>query len=298
MSTGPSTRAQPGTRTSWSSSITWPADPNCVTTGGYRGANFFRADLHGAVQWAHIKAGSIGSFPESVNNLVLDNPRATASSGWTPVRTFSNGSFYGDGSGVDTNSFGTNYLAKTRGSGAASVVFRPTIVVPGDYLVYEWHPRRTDASAAVPFQISTCCGTTTVYANQQTNFGNWSVLGRFGFDAGTAGFVRVSDAIPEVNGVALADGVKWVFIPPSAPPPPASNLVASAVSPSQISLTWQDASTNETGFAVWRGTNVAGPFVLLTTLVPERGQLHRHRAGPLHAVFLPRLSHQFSGIQH
>src|SRR5262249_24924864 len=106
------------------------ADPNCQSTGGYQGANFFRADLHDSVQWSNINNGKLGGFPGIVNNIVIDNPRATATGAWIPVRTFytSNDNtpqFQGDGSGTDTNSFGTNYLAKGQGAGDAWVQFTP-----------------------------------------------------------------------------------------------------------------------------------------------------------------------------
>lgn len=59
-----------------------------------------------------------------------------------------------------------------------------------------------------------------------------------------------SSAIPrQVPDVANA--------PPEGPAAP-SNLVATAVSPTQIDLTWQDNSVNETGFAIDRGS-VSGP---------------------------------------
>ena len=43
----------------------------------------------------------------------------------------------------------------------------------------------------------------------------------------------------------------------SPPPPPAapSNLKATAISASQINLTWTDNSPNETGFHIFRSTN-------------------------------------------
>ena len=236
------------------------ADPHCATAGGYNGASFWRTDLHGATQWANIKAGSSGAFPGVVNNLVIDDARAATVGTWTAVRTFYNGAFYGNGSGTDTNSFGTNYLTRGRGNGSSYVQFRPTVVVPGDYNVYQWHPFRPDASTNVPFVVAYNGGSTTVYANQQTNAGDWSLLGRFNFAAGTAGYVRVTDGFPEPGAVALADGMKWVFVPPTSSPAAPGGLSAEAVSTNQINLSWIDNATNETGFVVSRSLAAAGPF--------------------------------------
>jgi hypothetical protein len=237
------------------------ADPNGVTVGGYNGVNFWRADLHGPVQWAKVKTGTSGSFPEVVNNIVIDDPRAMTVGAWTVVRTFYNGAFYGSGSGTDTNSFGTNYLTRPPGTGAAYVQFTPNILVPGDYDVLQWHPYRPDASTNVPFVIDCNGGSTTVYANQRTNAGNWSHVGRFNFAGGTTGNIRVTDGIPEASAVAIADGVKLVFVPPASTPAAPGGLTASAVSQSQIHVSWSDNATNETGFVVARSLASAGPYV-------------------------------------
>jgi alpha-tubulin suppressor-like RCC1 family protein len=194
------------------------ADPTPQTVGGYKGANFWRADLHGAAQWTNIQASTIGSFAGIVNNIVIDDPTATNVGPWASTRTFYNGNFYGNGSETDFNSFGTNYLTCSQGSGAAYVQFTPNILVAGDYEVYQWHPSLANASASVPHLINHDGGSTTVYANQQTNAGKWSLLGRFGFAAGTAGNIQVLDSVAEPTAVAIADGVKLVYIGSSGPP--------------------------------------------------------------------------------
>lgn len=49
-------------------------------------------------------------------------------------------------------------------------------------------------------------------------------------------------------------------------PAPASNLAASSASPSQINLSWKDASNNETGFRVDRRTGTSGTWSQLATV--------------------------------
>ncbi len=246
------------------------ADPNCVTAGRYQGSDYFRSELHDTNQWAYIKAATIGAFPGVVNNIVLDDAGAAlVGTTWTNVKTIdattgssTTVSFYGE-TGTDTNSFGTNYWKAPRGTGSSYIQFTPTILTAGDYLCYQWHPYRADASASVPHLINHNGGSTTVYANQQTNAGNWSLLGQFNFAAGTSGYIRVTDGIPEPGRVAMADGVKLVFLNlPTVP----TGLTATAVSPFQVNLSWGNASTNATSFTVARSTQSGGPYLDLVTV--------------------------------
>jgi hypothetical protein len=247
------------------------ADPMPQTVGGYKGVNFWRADLHGPVQWSYIKMGTSGSFTGIVNGLVMDDPSAAKVGAWNSVLTWSfsttAATFVGNGSGTDTNSFGTNYLTKGQGTGSAYVQFTPHVVVPGSYDVYQWHPFLTNASASVPFVITYNSGSTTVLANQQTNANNWSLLGRFGFLAGTSGNIRVTDGIAESSAVAMADGVKLVFVPPASVPTAPSGLNANPVSTSQISLAWTNTATNQTGFILSRSGSSGGPYTDIASLL-------------------------------
>jgi hypothetical protein len=246
------------------------ADPNTPTTGGYRGANFFRTDLHGSVQWANIKSGTLGSFTGIVNNVVLDDSKASIVGAWTAVKVFgattTSPTYYG-ATGSDTNSFGTNYFTSAHGTGSGYMQFAPTITAPGDYNIYQWHPYVTNASAGVPHVISYNGGSTTIFANQQTNSGNWSLLGKFNFASGTGGTIRVTDATTEPSGtVAIVDGLKLLFVPPTSVPATPTGLVATAISSSQINLTWNDNATNENNYLLSRSTVSGGPYTQIATL--------------------------------
>jgi hypothetical protein len=188
------------------------ADPNSPNSEGYKAVSFWRADLHGPAQWTHIKQATIGDMAGEVRNIILDDNQGATEGSWNLVRTFADGLFSGIGSGTDTNSFGTNYLTHAQGSGSASVLFTLAIATSGDYNVYEWHPFRKDASASVPFIISHNGSQSTIFANQRTNAGNWSLLGRFNFATGSTNSVRVTDAVAETNAVAIVDGLKLVFV--------------------------------------------------------------------------------------
>ncbi len=245
-------------------------DPNTPTTGGYRGANFFRTDLHGSVQWANIKSGTLGSFTGVVNNVVLDDSKASIIGAWTSIKVFgattTSPTYFGT-TGSDTNSFGTNYFTRAHGTGSGYMQFAPNIAVPGDYNVYQWHPYVTNASAGVPHVISYNGGSATIFANQQTNSGNWSLLGKFNFASGASGTIRVTDATTELSGtLAIVDGLKLVFVPPTSLPATPTGLIATAISTSQINLAWNDKATNENNYIVSRSTVSGGPYTDIATL--------------------------------
>ena len=255
------------------------ADPNCVTAGGYQGSDYFRSELHDVNQWAYIKASTIGVFSNVVNNIILDDARAAGVGSWTLVKTIdattgSTVSFTGE-FGTDTNSFGTNYWKAVQGTGSGAMQFTPAILTGGDYLCYQWHPYRADASASVPHLINFNGGATTVYANQQTNPGNWSLLGRFNFAAGTSGYIQVTDDIPESGGVAMVDGLKLVFVRPTSVPAAPSGLGATAANTNQIDLAWTDNATNETTYFVAAGRTAGGPYTNIAAL-PARSTNYSH----------------------
>jgi hypothetical protein len=237
------------------------ADPNCVTEGGYNGSDYFRSELHTAAQWANIKAATVGFASNIVNNIVIDDARATVVGNWTMVKTIDANVntviFSGEVSG-DTNSFGTNYWRIGQGVGTNYMQFNPTVVQAGNYDIYEWHPTRADASTNVPVIINSSTGPATVFVNQQTNGGNWTSLGRFYFDVGTNATIQILDSFTETNRVASVDGLKMVFVPvvPAIP----NGLRATTINSSQIDLSWRDNSTNELSFVISRSTAPGGPY--------------------------------------
>ncbi len=108
--------------------------------------------------------------------------------------------------------------------------------------------------------------------NAQISTAQAGLVARWGLNEG-AGTVVHANAGTTVNGTILSSGSSWLtpgapfdisFDPPDAPP---SNLVATAVAPDEIDLTWTDGSTNESGFEIERSTDGGSTFALLT-LVP------------------------------
>lgn len=78
----------------------------------------------------------------------------------------------------------------------------------------------------------------------------------------------------QVDGVSVGAVATYTFtnvtasrtITASFGPPAPSNLMATAVSSSQVSLSWTDNSTIETGFAIERKANVAGAYAQIATV--------------------------------
>lgn len=237
-----------------------------ASAGGYKGANFFRTDLHGAVQWANISAGTIGNFSNAVNNFVLDDPAASTVGSWSAVRTFYNGSYFGNG--VDTNSFGTNYLAKGQGNGSAYVQFTPAIVTSGYYNIYEWHPQRSDASSNVPIIINFTGGSTNIGLNQQINAGSWNFLGQYFFASGTSGNARVTDAIPEPTAMVTADAIKFSYV--FSPTPAVISAIATTnLSSNSVTITWNTDLASDSAI-------LFGPSTNYTSTVSNSTQLITH----------------------
>jgi hypothetical protein len=269
------------------------ADPNTPTAGGYKGVNFWRTDLHGSTQWAHMKAATSGEFPGKVNNIVMDDANSTGAGAWTAVRTFNvtnqTAPGYIGATGTDTNSFGTNYWVKGQGNGSAYRQFTPNVITTGDYNLYEWHPYRTDASASVPFVINYNGGTTTVLANQQTNSGNWSSLGRFNFAAGTSGSIRIQDNFPEPGGVALADGIKLVFVASNNPAPVLITGVEVTTGARSALVRWQTTGACNSQVEFGLTTNL-GTLTLLDPVLVTNHSVLLSGLGPNQNYYFTALS--------
>ncbi|MBN1491408.1 MAG: hypothetical protein JXA69_15950 [Phycisphaerae bacterium] len=107
--------------------------------------------------------------------------------------------------------YGDNYLyAITTASGGApgEVEWRPDLPATGQYEVYVRYTVGANRADNAPITVNHRDGSVTVAVNQQANGSQWVLLGTFPFDAGTAGYVRLSnDANPTV---VIADAVRFL----------------------------------------------------------------------------------------
>lgn len=136
-------------------------------------------------------------------------------------------------SDTDNGYWGDTYLDDgNSGKGSKTVAFTPTLPQRGDYRVYAWWPASANNATDTPMTVNYAGGSTTVYANQTQNGGQWVLLGTWNFDAGTNGSVIVSDA--GTSGHVIANAVRFVEVTPSAP----FVLETTSQSSGQIILKW------------------------------------------------------------
>lgn len=116
--------------------------------------------------------------------------------------------------------YGTNYqFDDGTGSGNSTATWTPTITSAGTYDVSINYITNANRATNVPLKITDNTGTHSATVNEQTGGnGIFFDLGNFTFDAGTSGFVKMSNA--GANGFVIADAVKFTFI--AAAPTPTS----------------------------------------------------------------------------
>ena len=114
---------------------------------------------------------------------------------------------------------GLGYLHDMKaGKGTKSVTFTPDLPKAGWYEVRLAHCYNVRRSTKTPVAIHHADGETTTRVNQQEEPAHdrlFRSLGTFRFEAGRAGWVRVSNEGTEADKVVIADAVQFL---PSAPP--------------------------------------------------------------------------------
>lgn len=129
--------------------------------------------------------------------VIVDNTEAQITGAWTA-------------SSVLPHYYGSDYLYSNSGTGADTVRWTPVLPEAGRYTVYYRLPDgNTGRSTNAPFTVFHNGGSTQVRVNQQTvPGGSWLSLGSYEFQAGTQGYVELTD---QANGTyVIADAVKFV----------------------------------------------------------------------------------------
>jgi hypothetical protein len=113
----------------------------------------------------------------------------------------------------------TNYLfASTciRGGGAtpiATAIYQPKLSKAGLYDIYIWYSKGPNRADTAPWEIVGKDKTFTVKVNQQVNGGDWfPIASGVEFEAGTNGYVKLSNQTGFINSVVVADSVAFVYV--------------------------------------------------------------------------------------
>lgn len=158
--------------------------------------------VRGGVESLHSTEVSV--MPSSAAmEIVVDNVNTEQTGSWTL------------GAGMP-NYYGSNYSTNASGTGEDRIRWRPALALAGKYAVYYMLPDgNADRATNAPFTVYYSGGSATTPVNQQGPGGVWKLLGHYHFEAGTAGYVELTD---QANGkYVIADAIKWVKVDDDPP---------------------------------------------------------------------------------
>ncbi len=95
----------------------------------------------------------------------------------------------------------------------ASAIWRPEVIQPGSYEIFAWWGDGYGGlGSKVPYIIHHADGIDTVYGNQNNDPGQWHSLGVYKFNAGSGGYIKMTDETKESDSFVIADAVKLVYL--------------------------------------------------------------------------------------
>jgi hypothetical protein len=130
----------------------------------------------------------------------------------------------------------THHYNRQTGAGLDVATWSFTVPRPGTYAVHAWWWEGAWRPTDVPYTINHSHGSTTTRVNQQTNGGQWNLLGVFAFwDQGS---VTVSDDVSSEGIDTVADAIKLAYVgplptttPSPTATPPTGPPIVTTVSP-------------------------------------------------------------------
>jgi spore germination protein YaaH len=141
-----------------------------------------------------------GSIPDA-DTLLLDDGNA----GYTSTGSWTEGSY-------DTlSAWWRDYKFANAGGATETATWTPNFPSAAQYDVYLWWLAGSNRCNNVPVTVSGT-STTTVYVSQQGSGAMWHYIGRFNFNSGSSGYVRISDSGATGGSVVIADGCRFVRI--------------------------------------------------------------------------------------
>ncbi|HEY5892091.1 MAG TPA: hypothetical protein VIT91_02565, partial [Chthoniobacterales bacterium] len=120
------------------------------------------------------------------------------SGGWTSATT--SVGYFGSNFSTDSNT----------GKGFAAAEFLPSFAQSGLYEVFVRYPAHPSASQAVPFTVSHWGGVSNLLVNERQGGGTWVSIGRYYFEAGGRGKVKLTNA--GTTGYVFADAVAFSLV--------------------------------------------------------------------------------------
>lgn len=113
--------------------------------------------------------------------------------------------------GQGGNDRGDACLFAMKGKGECRLIWRPTLPRAGNYRVSVWFggDPNSDHATDSPFTVGFAKGKQTFKIDQTKSSGGWKVLGVFPFEAGTSGYVQLTN---DANGNVVADAVQFELV--------------------------------------------------------------------------------------
>jgi hypothetical protein len=137
---------------------------------------------------------TFNTAPQQLVEIIIDNGQA----GTTP---------YGKWTiSTAANSYGQNSLYSS-GRKIDRYVWTPSLPSVGQYEVWVWWTSNSNRSSNTNYKVRHASATATLTRDQRTGGSQWQLLGTYQFNAGTDGWVQVSDAN---GGTISADAVRFV----------------------------------------------------------------------------------------
>jgi len=93
--------------------------------------------------------------------------------------------------------------------GTATATWTPNLPKAGRYAVWAWYLHGTNRPADVGYQIHHAGGMTEVHISQQVHGQTWRYLGEYYFEAGSAGYVTLSNLSGDLGQAVIADAVRF-----------------------------------------------------------------------------------------
>lgn len=106
-----------------------------------------------------------------------------------------------------SDKYGSSYKCRSTASTSDPANWCVNITSAGNYKVYAWWSAWSNRASSAPYIIYHSGGSTTVYANQQQNGGQWNYLGEFSLNTGDND-VKLS-CWTSSGDYVIADAIKW-----------------------------------------------------------------------------------------